>query len=353
VRKVTLPHVAGMPVHLHFASASPAATDCGASPPQAAEGALAELAARGRPVAVAFLLHGRLGESEALDGTAAALVRRCSPLQHKPLRDLVVVTLDHRNHGHRRVRDLAKHVSLTSSPSLPRDSQLMIVTPVCVCSESWRAGNETHAQDMFSIQYGTAQDVSLLVSLLPAYLPAALRVELWACVGVSLGGHSTWLALLHDPRIAVGVPIIGCCDYLSLMRNRLRGSDEAINEETEAERKYLPDGLKSALRLLDAGGMGEPAVQRLKTRKLLVLCGSDDRLVPYHCSQPFIERLQRAMADELEAAADHLHHQSGVCEVVVETGKGHELTDSMVTAAGDWLLRWACSAAAAGHDSRL
>jgi dienelactone hydrolase len=220
---------------------------------------------------------------------------------------------------------------------------------------------------MFSIQYGTAQDVLLLVSLLPAYLPAALRVELWACVGVSLGGHSTWLALLHDPRIAVGVPIIGCCDYLSLMRNRLRGmllkseneSDDAGDEEAEAERKYLPDALKSALRLLDAGCMGEPAVQRLKTRKLLVLCGSDDRLVPYHCSQPFIERLQRAMAapsrvnDELEAAADHLHHQSGVCEVVVETGKGHELTDSMVTAAGDWLLRWACSAAAAGHDSRL
>jgi hypothetical protein len=121
VRKVTLPHVAGMPVHLHFASASPAATDCGASP-QPAAGALAELAARGRPVAVAFLLHGRLGESEALDPTAAALVRSCSPLpgqerQHKPLRDLVVVTLDHRNHGHRRVRDLAKHVSLT--PSLP------------------------------------------------------------------------------------------------------------------------------------------------------------------------------------------------------------------------------------------
>jgi hypothetical protein len=92
VRKVTLPHVGGMPVHLHFLSTR-------------ADGALTT----DLPVAVAFLLHGRLGESGALDGTAAALVHRCAGGATQPKRNLIVVSLDHRNHGHRRVRDLAKY----------------------------------------------------------------------------------------------------------------------------------------------------------------------------------------------------------------------------------------------------
>jgi dienelactone hydrolase len=211
-------------------------------------------------------------------------------------------------------------------------------------STSWREGNETHAQDMFSVQYGTAQDVSLLISLLPAYLPPTLRVELWACVGVSLGGHSTWLALLHDPRIAVGVPIIGCCDYLALMRNRLRSmlAKRSTHDAKKTEEDYLPEGLKSALGQLDAAGMGERAIEKLKEKKILVLCGADDRLVPYSCSQQFIELLQQAMS------------AAGVCEVVVEEGKGHELTDSMVAAAGDFLLRWACAVPIqVAHESRL
>lgn len=340
VHKVTLPHVAGMPVHLHFLAANTTT---------APAAGLAALAAEGRPLAVAFLLHGRLGDCEALDSTAAALVQRCAGVDDtRQRRNLVVVTLDHRNHGHRRVRDLAKFV-LPAHTCTPPSSHTHSL--VCVlCSESWRAGNETHAQDMFSIQYGTAQDVSLLISLLPAYLPAALRVELWACVGVSLGGHSAWLALLHDPRITVGVPIIGCCDYLCLMRNRVQGmlakptSDpDDVAEAREEEERYLPEALKRVLRQLDAGGMGEPAVERLKGRKLLVLCGADDRLVPYHCSQPFIERLQQAMA----ATSD----LGGLCEVVVEEGKGHELTDTMVIKTGDWLLHWAC--ARDGQDARL
>jgi pimeloyl-ACP methyl ester carboxylesterase len=169
---------------------------------------------------------------------------------------------------------------------------------------------------------------------------------------VSLGGHSTWLALLHDPRITVGVPIIGCCDYLRLMRNRVQGMlakkttgdhDNVAEAHEEEEERYLPEGLKRALRQLDAGGMGEPAVQRLKGRKVLVLCGADDRLVPYHCSQPFIERLQHAMAATTDLG--------GLCEVVVEEGKGHELTDTMVIKTGDWLLRWACTRE--GQDARL
>lgn len=102
VHKVTLPHVAGMPVHLHFLAANTTTAP--------AEG-LAALAAEGRPLAVAFLLHGRLGECEALDSTAAALVQRCAGVgDTRQRRNLVVVTLDHRNHGHRRVRDLAKFV---------------------------------------------------------------------------------------------------------------------------------------------------------------------------------------------------------------------------------------------------
>jgi len=324
VKKLTLPHVGGIPVHLHFLPSYPRG-----------DGLMDSLPVN-LPAAFAFLLHGRRSDSQALDSMAAALVRRCAQAGHEGehRRNLVVVTLDHRNHGHRCVHDLANH--------------------------AWSGGNPTHAQDMLSIQYGTAQDVSMLVSLLPAYLPAALRVELWACLGVSLGGHATWLALLHDPRITVGVPILGCCDFLALMRQRLRhikeeqggtkpGAHEAAGGVSdggtarEGEEEQLPDALKSAVDLLDAAGMGQRAVERLKDRKILVLSRAHDWLVPHVCSQPFIEQLQFAMAAAPEGG--------GVCEVIAEPGKAHKVSEAMETAAGDWLARWACVAPA--HGSRL
>ncbi|KAF9533715.1 hypothetical protein CPB83DRAFT_405236 [Crepidotus variabilis] len=72
--------------------------------------------------------------------------------------------------------------------------------------------NPNHAVDMYAILAGTCQDISLLVDLLPSYLFSGSDKEVitWAVAGVSLGGHSGWKLLGEDPRISVGIPIIGC-----------------------------------------------------------------------------------------------------------------------------------------------
>ena len=64
-------------------------------------------------------------------------------------------------------------------------------------NNAWAQGNETHGQDMYSIQYGTSQDVSFLITFLPYFLfpGGETRVENVLCAGVSLGGHETYLAL--------------------------------------------------------------------------------------------------------------------------------------------------------------
>lgn len=214
---------------------------------------------------------------------------------------------------------------------------------------------------MFSIQMGTAHDVSLLISMLPAYLPSATasgggRVELWACVGVSLGGHAAWLTLVHEPRISVGVPIIGCCDYLALMRQRLRSfmtkGEQGREPQAEDEERYLPAAFQAELRRLETAAMDQAAVEVLKRKKLLVLCGGDDRLVPFDCSKPFLDRLRHAIEHDAVSASSSDLHQHGDCTVIVEQGQGHALSESMLAATVEWILRWACQADAPSAGDR-
>jgi dienelactone hydrolase len=60
-----------------------------------------------------------------------------------------------------------------------------------------------HAQDMYSILSGTANDVSMLIDFLPSYIfpEDEGRVTDWGVAGVSLGGHATWLCLAHGSPV--------------------------------------------------------------------------------------------------------------------------------------------------------
>ncbi|TVY88651.1 hypothetical protein LAWI1_G006771, partial [Lachnellula willkommii] len=104
---------------------------------------------------------------------------------------LIAVAFDQRNHGTREVKAIA--------------------------NESWKSGNETHAQDMFSIFHGTALDTSLLIDHLGSYVfnePDSPPIEQHLVMGISLGGHAAWQVLFNDPRVTAGVVIIGCPDYM-------------------------------------------------------------------------------------------------------------------------------------------
>lgn len=106
------------------------------------------------------MASGIVGEAGAL---AAAGGRRKT-------RDLLVVTLDHRNHGTR-----LKH----------RDTNLSYEK------------NPKHFVDMAAMIYGSAQDQSMIMDFLAAYLfPNGEReiVEFMA-TGISLGGNTVWRML--------------------------------------------------------------------------------------------------------------------------------------------------------------
>ncbi|KAF9650251.1 alpha/beta-hydrolase [Thelephora ganbajun] len=244
-------------------------------------------------VAVLFLLHGRLFKADSLETTAANLVeksedRRRSTSDVAAL-DLVVITFDLRNHGSRMIN--------------PQGNQQW--------SRKVNENNPQHAVDMFSIISGTYRDISFLIDFLPSYLfpHGEQAVERWMLAGISLGGHATWYALQHEPRLSVGIPIVGCPDYLALMHNRAKASGLRFGPP------ILPDSLLELIRR-------ESPVSTLVTgkspffgKKILVLAGGKDDLVPWVFSESFVERIEVG--------------EEGVKKVIVYPDIGHVFTASM------------------------
>ncbi|KAI0833760.1 Alpha/Beta hydrolase protein [Trametes gibbosa] len=266
------------------------------------------------PVAVLFLLHGRMSDAEAIEPVARSILdevhTRRTAAQGQKADDLIVVTFDQRNHGTRLVDARANGHWEADTTS--------------------EKHNVRHALDMYAIQTGTARDVSFLIDFLPAYLfPHGERtVSQWLVGGISLGGHATWITLKDEPRVKLGIPIIGCPDYLTLISARaaqhglgltpphfpasfvayVRGHDPAVTPHTA-----------------DAGSGENP----FRGKKVLVLCGAADTLVPWTASERFV--------GELDVGED----EGGVKEVWVEEGTGHRCSEGMVKRVGEFLWKQA------------
>ncbi|GJE97406.1 alpha/beta hydrolase [Phanerochaete sordida] len=245
------------------------------------------------PVAVMFFLHGRTGTAKGIEWIVEDMLkqvgqkRRCND---KSALDLIVVTFDQRNHGDRLVDAHA--------------------------NGAWKKGNnERHAIDMYAIQTGTAQDVSYLIDFLPSYLfPSGEReIAQWLVGGKSLGGHSTWIALTHEPRLSLAVPIIACPDYMKLITRRAQYSGVPL------EPPYFTDSLRAYIARNDparapytAGDASNP----FWGKKVLVLSGGSDPLVPFAYSEEFVQGLNVG--------------PDGVKKVVIQPGVQHECTPGMV-----------------------
>ena len=184
------------------------------------------------------------------------------------------------------------------------------------------------------------KDLSLLIDILPAYLfPNDERtIGEWVLAGFSLGGHATWLALrqgahatlpihlLHpvtiifthattthsldynhkEPRIRIGIPICGCPDYLPLLERR------AMHLGIPRTPPYLPASLRA---LVCANDTVPEAATAFAGKRVLVLAGADDKLVPWEASRRFVEALDVG--------------RGGRKVVVVVPGVKHEFTDGM------------------------
>jgi pimeloyl-ACP methyl ester carboxylesterase len=120
---------------------------------------------------------------------------------------------------------------------------------------------------MYSIQFGTALDVSYLIKMLPVGIDK--NISKWAVVGFSLGGHATILALAHYPLIHVGVSIVGCADYETLMTNRARDLGYAV---PPISYQHISGQLLECLKISDPINL----VENFKGKKLLLLNGGQN-----------------------------------------------------------------------------
>ncbi|KAI5452029.1 hypothetical protein NCC49_001325 [Naganishia albida] len=260
------------------------------------------------PVTVLIATHGRGGDQFDLKKLVKGSLGKIDALEKeaggKRKRELVVVTLDQRNHGERKVND--------------------------IMNEGFEK-NDRHAIDMYAMHRGTARDISFLIDFIPAYLfPNGEKVvEKYAVTGISLGGHATWIVLRDDPRVTLGIPIIGCPDYISLLTPRI-----AHNPPSNGQRDLIgpafPDTLRKLVEKDDPCAVDyrsrDPVVNPYIGKQILILGGKEDELVP----PKFGEKMYKEMYMGPE----------GVKEMVVQEGVGHRLSSQMIERVGEWLWRY-------------
>ncbi|BGP66207.1 hypothetical protein NBRC10512v2_007605 [Rhodotorula toruloides] len=305
---LTTPHtitVGGLPVHVYGLPALtvPATSSAG--------------------LAVVFVLHGRTESHEhpSIMGIVNRLVesareRRLAP-DGKGAKDLLVVTFDQRNHGHRTVdrdRNLGWMEGGRKRAQVRKDKGM----------QAHELDNVSHATDMLACQVGTSRDVSFLIDFLPpALFPHDERtVTDWYSVGFSLGGHATWLALAHEPRITLGVPIVGSPSTHTLLTNRAANLPAPAGP-LPLSAPYFPRTLMS---LFDALDPDRTTRDRWTGKKICVLSGADDHLVDYYKggSDKFVEKL-RECGVEVDAW--------------VQPNTGHACTPEMIERICDFIWR--------------
>ncbi|KAG6853967.1 hypothetical protein C0991_012114 [Blastosporella zonata] len=260
------------------------------------------IVAERKDVVVFFLLHGRYGSAEQVDPIARSLIEQTKG----KARGLLVVTFiylaiplqDQRNHGKRLVDRQGNNAWSTDKTSAKHNERHALVQSV----------------DMYAIQTGTARDVSLLIDFLPSFLypdDEPHPIVEWGVAGISLGGHSTWITLTNDKRITTGIPIIGCPDYSKLIAYRAEQTDVNLTG------RYYPKSLRDLVSEVDPASLIQDGTANpFLGKKILVLSGAADTLVPWEASKGFVTKLDVG--------------SGGLKKVSVYEGVGHECTDGMV-----------------------
>ncbi|KAF8122677.1 Alpha/Beta hydrolase protein [Boletus edulis] len=254
------------------------------------------------PVHALFLLHGRTLSTESVVPIAKSILEASYAPGVNRKRDLIIIAYDHRNHG-RRLVDPLRNQGWHKDPA---------------------KNNPQHAVDMYTIQTGTAHDLTFLIDHIPAYIYPQVERNIveWGAAGTSLGGHSVWIALTRDPRIQLAIPIIGCPDYTKLISQRAQICGVPL------EAPHYPLHLKAYVDAYDPASFAfreNDATNPFLGKRILVLSGAKDTLVPWSASQEFVERLEVG---------------DGVKKVVLEENAGHECTPSMIREAGLFVIDW-------------
>lgn len=123
-----------------------------------------------------------------------------------------------------------------------------------------------------------------------------------------------------DPRITVGIPIIGCPDYMELMKYRANKSGVSLAAP------HMPASLFKLIGSIDPASKEYTSTEAgnpFLGKKILVLSGEEDPLVPWVASKKFMDRLE---------VGAH-----GSKRVFLQKGVGHVCTEEMVQEASSFI----------------
>ncbi|WOO79942.1 uncharacterized protein LOC62_02G003456 [Vanrija pseudolonga] len=237
------------------------------------------------PIGVVTIAHGWANKASQMDGMATGVLGEIRRLDREAggtrRRDVLVVTMDQRNHGERR-----RHRK--GNLPFPKNPHRLVDMAVNITS-------------------GMA-DQTFIYDFLPIYLfPHGERViEEWMPCGLSLGGHQTWRLLKSDPRIRLGAPIISIPPEL-FGTGFLFKYGEAAGAVPAAYGPAL-----DRFYLLPEGGY--------EGKKIFCLYGELDMVIP----------VEIGLAQLAKNKANAESKPGGLVESYIQKNRGHVITPEMV-----------------------
>lgn len=225
---------------------------------------------------------------------------------------------------------------------------------------AWRAGNLTHAMDM----YAKLIEIHLTISLLIDFLPLKTKVQAFnhAVMGISLGGHAVLMCLTHEPRLAVGVSYISSGDYRLNMETRYErleayyAREAAKDKSTDLSLKELPtwedlfpsdllslvqkyDPIENVEKFLFAtqGVKMEEDPSSVTIRPVLIVNGGADKLVPKQCNINFVQKVRKAVLASAKGDTQVSENELQKLKHVILPNVKHEVTEEMEEMGVHWL----------------
>lgn len=178
--------------------------------------------------------------------------------------------------------------------------------------------NMNMAVDMYSIFTGTAMDISLLIDAL--FIKYNFTPKKIGVTGISLGGHTTIMAMKIDKRINVGVAFIGSGDYNTLMSYRKENMDLNQNEKNI----FFLEKMKEWVKKNDP--INNPEI--FSNRPLLMLNGEADDLVQLDCNNKFYDKIKV------------YYENNKMLKLKTYPNIKHEVPDDMYIECKNWFVKW-------------
>ncbi|PCH00950.1 Hypothetical protein PENO1_045630 [Penicillium occitanis (nom. inval.)] len=169
---------------------------------------------------------------------------------------------------------------------------------------------------MLSMMDGIVADMQTVMKFLESYVDGLFVPTAYIATGLSLGGHVTWDILAEDPRIQIAIIIVGSPNLTDMLVDRLSQykSVSDVPEDTDLwpksiEKLYLARDEK---------------VKRIAGKKILILNGAVDDLVPNKFTIPWMESSS----------------ENNDVTFVAQEEQGHALSYEMMQRIVDWLPQW-------------